>query len=220
MLFPWYSDVIKAPLQYLSILGSVYPAHLSFSKTVSPKDKPQSCSPPWVGSHAANTSCLRWWGLSPSHLNLAALTWNGLTVGPPPALGPSRGCEEASPAAIAADVTSWEAAATIQGGRKWCIVKWPLFVFGLVNGFQPFLINSDIDVRSVYGGKTCLLRFGRKVKSCFPNKDGIVRERWLFFRNQSRENHADRMTPYGILFTHNVFPLQGLWKARPTGSPL
>lgn len=31
-----------------------------------------------------------------------------------------------------------------------------------------------------------------------------------FFFYQLRENYTDRMTPYGILFTHNVFPLQAL----------
>lgn len=30
------------------------------------------------------------------------------------------------------------------------------------------------------------------------------------FFYQLRENYTDRMTPYGILFTHNVFPLQAL----------
>lgn len=36
-----------------------------------------------------------------------------------------------------------------------------------------------------------------------------VRFFFVFFY-QSRGNYTDRMTPYGNLFTHNVFPLQAL----------
>lgn len=64
--------------------------------------------------------------------------------------------------------------------------------------------------KAVVNRSTCLLQcstYSTEATVPFTKTELCVQGDFFY---QLQENYTDRMTPYGILFTHNVFPLQAL----------